>query len=61
MMEPNYDKMISLNGTNYYKWRGKMKDLLLVKRLHFSVFTTQKLENKSGLLSMLWLYLSMGR
>ena len=45
-MEPNYGKMISLNGTNYHKWRGKMKDLLLVKRLHLH-----------GLL----LYSSMGR
>jgi len=46
-MESNYGKMISLNGTNYHKWRGKMKDLLLVKRLHLPVFTTQKPENKS--------------
>jgi len=40
MMEPNYAKMISLNGTNYHKWRGKMKDFILVKRLHLPVFTT---------------------
>jgi len=48
MIEPNYGKMISLNGTNYHKWRGKMKDLLLVKRLHLQVFATQKPKNKSN-------------
>jgi len=46
-MEPNYGKMINLNGINYHKWREKMKDLLLVKRLHLSMFTTKKPENKS--------------
>ena len=47
-MEPIYGKMISLNGTNYHKWRGKMKDLLLVKRLHLPMFITQKSKNKSN-------------
>jgi len=46
MMEPNYCKMISLNGTNYHKWRGKMKDFLFVKIFHLPVFTTHKPENK---------------
>jgi len=46
-MKPNYGKMISFNGTNYHKCREKMKDLLLVKRLHLPVFTTQKPKNIS--------------
>ncbi|VFQ98154.1 unnamed protein product [Cuscuta campestris] len=47
MMEPNYSRMISLNGTNYHKWKGKMKDLLFVKKMHLPVFATQKPESKS--------------
>jgi len=41
MMEANA-KMVALNGTNYHFWKGKMKDLLFVKKLHLPVFTTQK-------------------
>nr|KYP44187.1 Retrovirus-related Pol polyprotein from transposon TNT 1-94 [Cajanus cajan] len=41
MMEEN-TKMIALNGTNYHLWKGKMKDLLFVKKMHLPVFTTQK-------------------
>jgi len=33
-MEANTNKMICLNGTNYHLWKGKMKDLLFVKKLH---------------------------
>ena len=34
--------MVALNGTNYHLWNGKMKDLLIVKKLNLPVFTTQK-------------------
>lgn len=34
--------MVALNGTNYHLWKGKMKDLLFVKKLHLPVFATQK-------------------
>jgi len=46
MMEANA-KMIALNGTNYHLWKDKMKDLLFVKKLHLSVFTTQKPDSMS--------------
>jgi len=39
MMEANA-KMVALNGTNYHLWNGKMKDLLIVKKLNLPVFTT---------------------
>jgi len=45
-MEANA-KMVALNGTNYHLWKGKMKDLLFVKKLHLLVFTTQKLDSMS--------------
>nr|KYP52740.1 Retrovirus-related Pol polyprotein from transposon TNT 1-94 [Cajanus cajan] len=34
--------MIALNDTNYHFWKGKMKDLLFVKKMHLPIFTTQK-------------------
>ena len=34
--------MIALNGSNYHLWKGKMKDLLFVKKLHLLVFATHK-------------------
>ena len=39
--------MVVLNGTNYQKWKGKMKDLLFVKKLHLLVFALDKSEKKS--------------
>ncbi|RDX82111.1 hypothetical protein CR513_37142, partial [Mucuna pruriens] len=42
IMEGNTNKMMSLNGTNYHLWKGKMKDLLFVKKMHLPVFATQK-------------------
>jgi hypothetical protein len=39
--------MICLDGTNYHKWKRKMKDLLIVKRLHLLVFADNKPESKS--------------
>ena len=45
-MEAN-TKMISLNGTNYHLWKGKMKDLLFVKKMHLPVFATQKPDSMS--------------
>lgn len=47
MMEANTNRMISLNGTNYHLWKGKMKDLLFVKSLHLPVFATQKPDSMS--------------
>ncbi|RDX70596.1 hypothetical protein CR513_50148, partial [Mucuna pruriens] len=35
IMEDNTNRMVSLNGTNYHLWKGKMKDLLFVKKMHF--------------------------
>ena len=46
-MEVNTSRMISLNGMNYHKWKGKMKDLLFVKSLHLPVFATSKPDSKS--------------
>ena len=47
MMEPNYGIMICLNGINYHRWKGKMKDLLFVQGLHLPIFAAQKSESKS--------------
>ena len=38
--------MISLNGSNYAIWKGKIEDLLYVKKFHEPMFATKKkLEN----------------
>jgi len=47
MMEANTNKMVCLNGTNYHLWKGKMKDLLFVKKLHLSLFATEKPKDKT--------------
>lgn len=39
--------IVTLNGSNYYTWKG-MEDLLYVKQFHLPVFTTEKSENKSN-------------
>jgi len=44
MMEVNANRVVSLNGTNYHLWKGKMKNLLFVKKMHLPVFATQKPE-----------------
>jgi hypothetical protein len=46
-MEANLSRMVSLNGSNYHIWKGKMEDLLYVKQFHLPVFTSEKPENKS--------------
>jgi len=46
-MEVNLSRMVSLNGSNYHIWKGKMEDLLYVKQFHLSVFALDKPENKS--------------
>nr|KYP45754.1 Retrovirus-related Pol polyprotein from transposon TNT 1-94 [Cajanus cajan] len=46
MMETN-TKMIDLNGANYHLWKGKIKDLLFVKKMYLFVFTTQKSDSMS--------------
>jgi len=35
-------KIVSLSGANCPFWKGKMKDLLFVKKMHFPIFGTQK-------------------
>ncbi|RDX64005.1 hypothetical protein CR513_57488, partial [Mucuna pruriens] len=47
IMEVNTNRMVSLNGTNYHLWKGKMKDLLFVKKMHLPVFAAQKPESIS--------------
>ena len=47
-MEANFSTMVCLNGTNYHKWKGKMKDLLFVKNLHLPVFADAKPESKTA-------------
>ena len=39
--------MVCLDGTNYYKWKCKMKDLLFVKNLHLPIFSATKPESKT--------------
>ncbi|RDY00402.1 hypothetical protein CR513_16423, partial [Mucuna pruriens] len=40
IIEVNTNRMVSLNGTNYHLWKGKMKDLLFVKKMHLPVSLT---------------------
>ena len=44
-MEQNLNRMVSLNGRNYHVWKGKMEDLLYVKRWHLPVFGDEKPTN----------------
>ena len=46
-MEANLSRMITLNGSNYHTWKGKMKDLLYVKQFHLPVFVSEKPEKLS--------------
>ncbi|KAJ9560716.1 hypothetical protein OSB04_005876 [Centaurea solstitialis] len=46
-MEANTSRMISLNGSNYHVWKGKMEDLLYVKDFYLPVFSTDKPEGKT--------------
>ncbi|GJV14657.1 putative RNA-directed DNA polymerase [Tanacetum coccineum] len=46
-MEANTSRMVSLNGSNYHVWKGKMEDLLYVKDYYLPVFNTEKPENKT--------------
>ncbi|RDX70379.1 hypothetical protein CR513_50391, partial [Mucuna pruriens] len=41
-MEDDTNRMMSLNDTNYHLWKGKMKYLLFVKKMHLPIFGTQK-------------------
>ncbi|KAK2416554.1 hypothetical protein QL285_038941 [Trifolium repens] len=47
MMETNTTRMVSLNGSNYNVWKGKMEDLLYVKGFHLPVFSSKKSDGKS--------------
>ena len=46
-MENNTSRMITLNGSNYHVWKGKMEELLYVKDYYLHVFASEKLENKT--------------
>ena len=46
-MESNTSRMITLNGSNYHVWKGKMEDLLYVKDYYLPVFASEKQENKT--------------
>jgi len=46
-METNTSRMVTLNGSNYHIWKGKMEDLLYVKDFYLPVFAYEKLENKT--------------
>ena len=35
-------KMVCLTDSNYHIWKGKMKDLLFVKKMHLPVFASNK-------------------
>ena len=58
-------KMVCLNGSNYHIWKGKMKDLLFVKKMHLLVFAPNKpqtLNDEEQELENLqvWLYQTVG-
>ena len=40
-------RMITLNGSNYHVWKGKMEDLLYVKDYYSPVFAEQKPDDKT--------------
>ena len=46
-MKINTNRMITLNGSNYHTWKGKLDDLLYVKDYYLLVFATKKPDNKS--------------
>jgi len=37
-----YSKMVALKRTNYHLWKGKIKYLLFVKKMHLLIFATHK-------------------
>ncbi|RDX68494.1 hypothetical protein CR513_52511, partial [Mucuna pruriens] len=41
IMKGNTNRVVSLNNTNYHLWKGKMKDLLFVKKMHLPIFVAQ--------------------
>ena len=43
----NLSRMITLNGSNYHVWKGKMEDLLYVKDYYSPVFAEQKPDDKT--------------
>ena len=38
-------KLVCLNGSNCHTWKGKMKDLLFVKKMHLPVFASTNPES----------------
>ena len=46
-MEGNTSRMVTLNGSNYHVWKGKMEDLLYVKDYYLPVFAGAKPAEKS--------------
>ncbi|CAA0810587.1 Unknown protein [Striga hermonthica] len=47
-METNTSRMVTLNGSNYHVWKGKMEDLLYVKDYYLPVFTDKKPSDKTN-------------
>ena len=47
IMESNTSRMITLNGSNYHVWKGKMEDLLYVKDYYLPMFAFEKPEHKT--------------
>ncbi|RDY11769.1 hypothetical protein CR513_03517, partial [Mucuna pruriens] len=37
IMKGNTNRVVSLNDTNYHLWKGRMKDLLFVKKMHLPI------------------------
>ena len=47
-MESNTSRMITLNGSNYHVWKGKMEDILYVKDYYLPVFSSENKEDKTN-------------
>jgi len=46
-METNTSRIVTLNGSNYHIWKGKMENLLYVKDFYLLVFADDKSKNKT--------------
>ncbi|RDY06570.1 hypothetical protein CR513_09415, partial [Mucuna pruriens] len=54
IIEGNKSRMVSMNGTNYHLWKGKVKDLLFLKKMHLlieSLYISKYGNNKLFLLN----------
>ena len=46
-MKANLSRMVSLNGSNFHIWKGKMENLCFAKQFHLPLFASEKPNNKS--------------